>query len=113
TDTGAGSGLRLKHDHRHADGTADAVTMYGGDTAAPGTADAQDFPVDAESVALFRAEGLDQSLTNVWRLEVEPADAPGPHFAYQLSREGEHARLFRVAFDLTAAIDPPPAPWGH
>ena len=31
------SGLRLKHDHRHEDGTEDAVTMYGGDTATSGT----------------------------------------------------------------------------
>jgi hypothetical protein len=26
-------GLRLKHDHRHEDGSPDAVTMYGGDSA--------------------------------------------------------------------------------
>ena len=26
------SGLRLKHDHRHADGTEDVLTMYGGNT---------------------------------------------------------------------------------
>ena len=32
------SSLRLKHEHRHADGTSDAVTMYGGDTASEGTA---------------------------------------------------------------------------
>ena len=32
------SGLRLKHDHRHEDGSDDPVTMYGSDTATPGTA---------------------------------------------------------------------------
>ena len=26
------TGLRLKHDHRHEDGTSDALTMYGGDS---------------------------------------------------------------------------------
>lgn len=107
------AGLRLKHDHRHEDGSEDAVTMYGGDTASEGTARAQDFPVDAESVALFRREGLDVSVTNVWRVEVDPAGAAGARFAYQLSREGENARLFRVEFDLTSEIEPPPAPWGH
>jgi hypothetical protein len=106
------TGLRLKHDHRHEDGTPDAVTMYGGDTAGAGTARAQDFPVDAESVALFQREGLDVSVTNVWRVEVDPAGTPGARFAYQLSREGENARLFRVEFDLTREIEPPPAPWG-
>jgi len=117
TGTGTGAngaaGLRLKHDHRHQDGESDAVTMYGGDTKTPGTARAQDFPVDAESVALFRREGLDVSVTNVWRVEIDAAGAEGGQFAYQLTRTGENARLFRVEFDLTRPIDPPPAPWGH
>jgi hypothetical protein len=98
------AGLRLKHDHRHEDGTSDAVTMYGGDTADSGTAGAQDFPVDATSIALFRANDLQASVTNVWRVEVDAAS-----YTYQLSREG---RLFRVAFDLTAPVEAPPAPWG-
>jgi hypothetical protein len=107
------SGLRLKHDHRHEDGSSDAVTMYGGDTADEGAARAQDFPVDEESVAMFLREGLDVSVTNVWRVEVDPAGTADARFAYQLTREGENARLFRVEFDLTSEIDPPPAPWGH
>lgn len=98
------AGLRLKHDHRHEDGSSDAVTLYGGDTAASGSAGAQDFPVDADSIAMFRANGLTASVTNVWRIEISPAS-----YTYQLSREG---RLFRVAFDLTAPVEPPPAPWG-
>ena len=111
--TRTAQGLRLKHDHRHEDGTSDAVTMYGGDTAEPGTARAQAFPVDQESVALFRREGLDVSVTNVWRVEVDPKGAPNARFAYQLERTGDNARLFRVEFDLTNSIQPPPAPWGH
>lgn len=111
--TRTSDGLRLKHDHRHEDGSEDAVTMYGGDTATPGTARAQDFPVDQESIEMFRREGLEASVTNVWRIEVDPAGTEDARFAYQLSREGEHARLFRVEFDLTQPIDPPPAPWGH
>lgn len=102
TDTG----LRLKHDHRHQDGTPDATTLYGGDTAAPGTAQRQEFPVDAESIALFEAEGRTVSTTNTWAMEIEP----GKRFLYELSRPG--GRLFQVEFDLTTPIEPPPAPWG-
>ena len=108
--TRTGTGLRLKHDHRHEDGTADAVTFYGGDTAAPGTARAQEFPVDGTSIAMFRANDLAASVTNVWRVEVDPAGTADGRYAYQLQREG---RLFRVEFDLTRPVAPPPAPWGH
>lgn len=111
--TRTGSGLRLKHDHRHEDGKPDAITMYGGDTATPGTARAQDFPVDGESQALFRREGREASLSNVWRVEVDPEGTPGADFAYRLMRQAPNARNFQVTFDLTRPIAPPPAPWGH
>lgn len=102
--TRTATGLRLKHDHRHADGSSDAVTMYGGDTATPGTATRQEFPVDAESIATFRAEGLAQSVTNVWAVEASEA-----LYAYELRRAGRH---FRVEFDLTRPVATPPPPWG-
>ena len=109
-------GLRLKHDHRHEDGEPDAVTLYGGDTAAPGSATVQAFPVDEESVALFLAEGLDASVTNVWSVEVDPAGTAGGQFAYQLRRTVEGGapapRLFRAEFDFADEVPPPPAPWG-
>jgi hypothetical protein len=98
------TGLRLKHDHRHADGQSDAVTLYGGDTDGPGTATRQTFPVDAESVAMFKANDMTASATNVWAVETT-ADG----FAYELRREGRH---FRVAFDHDRPVPPPPAPWG-
>ncbi|MFC3550277.1 hypothetical protein ACFOLC_04540 [Lysobacter cavernae] len=98
-------GLRLKHDHRHQDGSEDAVTMYGGDSAAPGSARRQEFPVDAESKAMFDREGRSVSNSNVWAMEVEP----GRRFVYELSRPG---RLFRVEFDLTRPLPAPPPPWG-
>jgi hypothetical protein len=103
--TRTAGGLRLKHDHRHQDGSPDAVTMYGGNTATGGSAQRQEFPVDAESRAMFQREGLTASVTNVWAMEVEP----GRHFVYELSRP---QRLFRVEFDLGQAVAPPPAPWG-
>lgn len=99
------AGLRLKHDHRHSDGSADAVTQYGGDARAPGSALRQEFPVDAESIATFERAGLSASVTNVWALELDP----GAVFAYELTRPG---RRFRVEFDLARPVAPPPPPWG-
>ena len=89
------------------------MTMYGGDTASPGTAREQSFPVDEESKALFRREGREVSLTNVWRVAVDPPGTARAAFVYRLHREPPNARDFRVAFDLTRPIAPPPAPWGH
>ena len=100
------TGLRLKHDHRHADGSPDALTMYGGETTSPGTTKRQEFPVDAESVALFQREGSTASVSNTWAMEI----VPGKNFVYELSRPG--GRLFRVEFDLTMPVPAPPAPWG-
>ena len=110
--TRTASGLRLKHDHRHADGEADAVTFYGGDTARAGTASGQDFPVDGESIALFRRAGLDASLTNVWRLEVDLAGPPAAAFVYQLTRRNDPTRRFRVRFDASEQVAIPPPAWG-
>ncbi len=101
------TGLRLKHDHRHEDGSEDAVTMYGGDTAAAGSEQRQEFPVDAESIELFEREGLAVSVTNTWAMEIEP----NQRFLYELSRPT--GRLFQVEFDLTRTVDTPPVPWGH
>lgn len=97
-------GLRLKHDHRHADGTADVLTMYGGETTGDGSPTRQEFPVDEESRALFGREGREVSVTNVWAMEVEPQ-----RFVYELARPG---RLFRVEFDLTRPVNTPLPPWG-
>lgn len=100
-------GLRLKHDHRHEDGSEDAVTQYGGDTVNPGMPWRQEFPVDAYSVQMFEREGLAASVQNTWALEV----TPDGRFVYELSRPS--GRLFRVEFDLSAPVPPPPPPWGH
>lgn len=104
TDTG----LRLKHDHRKPDGSDDAVTMYGGDTATVGTPVRQEFPVDDFSIELFQREDLPASVTNVWAMEIEPET----RFLYELAREAE-GRLFQVEFDLTTPVENPPTPWGH
>jgi len=99
-------GLRLKHDHRHQDGTSDKVTMYGGDTATPGTANKQAFPVDQHSKTMFSANNMKASSGNTWFVEIEP----GKVYRYGLKREG---REFEVEFDLTKPVAIPPTPWGH
>jgi hypothetical protein len=111
--TRTAAGLRLKHDHRHEDGSQDNVTMYGGDTMSEGTVARQEFVVDGESIALFRREGLDRSVTNIWAVEISPIGKSEPVFAYELRRTGENARYFRVEFDLAKPAQTPPAPWGH
>jgi hypothetical protein len=103
--TRTAAGLRLKHDHRHEDGSEDRLTQYGGDTVAPGTAARQEFPADAFSRDLFMRENSPQSVPNVWAMEAEP----GRLFAYELRRPG---RFFRVDFDLSRPIAAPAAPWG-
>lgn len=100
-------GIRLKHDHRHEDGSEDAVTMYGGDTSSWGTENRQEFPVDQESIETFKREGLNASLENTWAMEIHP----GKTFVYELTRP--NGREFRVQFDLTKPVETPPAPWGH
>jgi hypothetical protein len=103
--TRTAAGLRLKHDHRHEDGSEDKLTQYGGDTANPGTAERQEFPADQFSKDMFIRLNSSQSVPNVWAMEVRPPDI----FAYELRRPG---RFFRVEFDLTRPVAPPPPPWG-
>lgn len=104
--TRTSTGLRLKHDHRHEDGSEDALTQYGGDTASPGSAGRQEFPVDQFSRDLFTRQNRSVSNTNVWAMEVHP----GRTFVYELRRAGRH---FRVEFDLSRPVAAPPPPWGH
>lgn len=100
-----GSGLQLKHDHRHEDGSSDKSTMYGGHTLDAGWATVQSFPADQYSKELFTAAGNPQSNGNTWQMYVYPGK-----FTYRLTREG---REFRVDFDLSKPVPAPPAPWGY
>lgn len=101
TDTG----LRLKHDHRHKDGSEDKLTQYGGDTINAGTATRQEFPADVFSKTLFERDGMKVSMENTWAVEVTDEKI----FAYELRRPNRH---FRVEFDLSKPVEIPPAPWG-
>lgn len=100
-----GSGLSLKHDHRHADGEFDAQTMYGGHTLDAGWNHVQSFPADQYSKELFVRLGTPQSLGNTWQIFIYPK-----LFSYRLVREG---REFRVDFDLATQLALPPTPWGY
>ena len=96
--------LTLKHDHRHDDGSPDAVTLYGGTTADRGTATRQAFPVDDYSIEMFKREGLAASITNTWVLDI----VPGETLAYELSRPpvdgAEKGRFFRVEIDISKRL---------
>ena len=104
-----GSEVRLKHDHRHEDGSEDVLTQYGGDSEALTLTVAgllrHEFPADQYSKDLFTRQKLPVSNANVWAMEFTPARA----FAYELRRPG---RFFRVEFDLARPVASPPPPWG-
>lgn len=72
------NGLQLKHDHRHADGTPDKITMYGGLARAGGSAEQQAFAADAHTAKL-----IPEAATNVWMLTLS---ADGQSLTYYLER---------------------------
>jgi len=79
--TRTGGGLQLKHDHRHADGTPDSVTMYGGMAGAGGTRFAQSFAADDYTARLIPA-----AATNVWTIRLS---RNGRTLTYHLERDGQ------------------------
>ena len=86
--------MQLEHDHRHADGTPDEITMYGGWAADGGSAYRQRFPADSATAKLIPA-----AATNVWTLEF---DEQRGQFIYDLERDGRPR--FRAAFDLRSPL---------
>lgn len=96
--------LRLKHDHRHEDGSEDTLTQYGGESVTPPMGARVEFPADQFSKDLFEREGIPVSMDNVWIMEITDTT-----FTYALTRPN---RLFEVTFDLTEPVENPPTPWG-
>jgi hypothetical protein len=83
-------GLLLKHDHRHADGTPDEVTMYGGYANDLSTAIQNDFAADEHTAKL-----LPEAKTNVWSLSF---DEENNTFIYYLER---HAKpRYKAIFEI-------------
>lgn len=101
-----GDFIDFQHIHLHEDGSPDKVSPYGGRTVDPGTATQQNFPADAASKELFLANGLNDSVSNVWILSFPDAET----LSYRLSRPG---RLFEVHVDLSQPIPVPPPAWGY
>lgn len=60
-------GLSLKHDHRHADGSPETMTMYGGYADTSGNARGQNFPADARTAQLSP-----RNATSVWAIALSP-----------------------------------------
>ena len=84
-------GLLFKHDHRHADGTPEEVTMYGGRAAHDGTAYRQRFPADSDTTKL-----IPEAATNVWMVEV---DKDKQEIVYYLERHDKPR--YRAVFKMT------------
>ena len=100
--TRKGDRIELRHDHRHADGKPDRVTMYGGWTTSVGLPTRQMFPADQQTVDVIQA-----AATNAWWIDL----VPGDHFSYNLRRLGTD-RYFSIKFDLKTTVKAPEAPWG-
>lgn len=95
------SSITLKHDHRHEDGSEDAVTQYGGTSTNEGFATMQMFPADLQTQKTIPA-----AAANVWWFTINDSS-----FTYNLRRIGSD-RLFTVSFNIKQPIPTPPAPWG-
>jgi hypothetical protein len=93
--------IRLKHDHRHKDGSEDKVTQYGGTSTNTGLENIQFFPADQHTSNL-----ISYASNNVWWVTNDATS-----FTYNLRRIGTD-RFFSVKFDLTKEVKTPSAPWG-
>jgi hypothetical protein len=83
--------LRFRHDHRHADGTPEDVTLYGGYADSSGDAYCQNFPADE-----YTCDMLPNSCTAEWRVKLSDDLST---FRYMLFSDGE--LFFEAAFDLS------------
>lgn len=92
--------IKLKHDHRHKDGSEDKITQYGGKNPNTGLENIQFFPADKHTATL-----IPYASTNVWWITIDKTS-----FTYNLRRVGT-GRYFSVKFDLTKEIKTPSAPW--
>jgi hypothetical protein len=100
--TRVGGTLRLKHDHRHEDGTEEEISQYGGDAPVPGLPTRQIFWADAHTARI-----LPQRWDNFWFLDL--VDENTLHYGVHWPTAGHSVRF---EFDLSTPVDTPPAPWG-
>ena len=87
------NGLLLKHDHRHADGTPDELTMYGGyeNKNLSNTNMTASFAADDAT-----AKMLPEAKTNVWTMSF---DEQNKQFIYSLTRHDKPR--YKAIFDMT------------
>jgi hypothetical protein len=100
--TRAAGTLRLKHDHRHEDGTEEEISQYGGDAPVPGLPTRQIFWADAHTARI-----LPQRWDNFWFLDF--VDEETLHYGVHWPTAGHSVRF---EFDLSTPVEAPPAPWG-
>lgn len=93
------AGLELRHDHRKPDGTEDEVTWYGGPSHGEPGANQMEF--------ISRERTAETGVYRGWRIIIEP----NVRYTYGTIQEGEWT--WRIDFDLSSPVEPPPAPWGH
>jgi hypothetical protein len=101
--TRAGDTIRLKHDHRHEDGTEDEISQYGGDAPKPGLPTRQIFKADEHTAKI-----LPLRADNFWFMHF--VDANTFHYGVHWPTMGHSVRM---AFDLSTPVAAPPAPWGY
>lgn len=88
--------IEFRHQHLLKNGDIDPVSDYGGYSADLKLKDGAwqvNFPADPKTVDIFKANGLDVSITNVWSFDYRPK----AQLTYELNRENRH---FRAEFDL-------------
>lgn len=88
-------GLQLKHDHRHADGTPDEVTLYGGVALDAGSSLSQSFPADSYTAGL-----IPEASTNEWFLSFSD---DGQELTYYLERHGKPR--FKAVLNKQTAVE--------
>jgi hypothetical protein len=101
--TKVGGTIRLKHDHRHEDGTEEEITQYGGDAPRPGLPHRQIFMADEHTARI-----LPDRWDNFWFMDFMDEDT----FAYGVHWP-EHGNSIRIHFDLSTPVEAPPDPWGY
>lgn len=95
--------IKLQHDHRHADGSPDALTLYGGYSSTNSTANVKDFPESAESIEITKAHAPTRTYPSVWSIILS-----SEQITYQVVRPG---RTIKTTFKFTDKVTAPPKAW--
>lgn len=91
--------LRLRHDHRHPDGTPEDPTLYGGYAQGKGTPFIQSFPADDYTLEALENPEYERE----WVVGMDPEMTT---LTYQLQYKGEV--VHQLKFDLTQTLEDNP-----